>query len=129
MLEVKDLTKYERTRILGARALQVSMDAPLLKEIKQKELEEMKYNPMKIAKQELEEGVLPITVKQPMPEKKSVKIKKIKEEVKDKEIVEKELEEEKKIEEGGEIMELANPEDEEVVEEVVEGREASEELR
>ena len=128
MPEVKDLTKYERTRILGARALQVAMDAPLLKKIEKKDLEKAGYNPMEIAKQELEEGVLPITVKQPMPEKKSVKIKKIKEEVKEKEVVEKEIEEEKEIEQEGEIMELANPEDE-GVEEEAQGREASEELQ
>ena len=34
-------TKYEVARILGARALQIAMDAPLLLKISEKELEEM----------------------------------------------------------------------------------------
>ena len=130
MPEIKDFTKYEKTRILGARALQIAIDAPLLKNISNKKLEEIEYNPMDIAQEELEADSLPITIKQPMPKKKSVIIKKFKVEDKkedDKEIIKKEIEEEKEIEEGGEIMELATPEDEEVSEEKS-GREASEEL-
>ena len=51
-------TKYEKARIIGARALQISMGAPIL--IKRpKDL----YNPIEIAKMEMEKGVLPITVK------------------------------------------------------------------
>ncbi len=109
-----ELTKYEKTRVLGARALQIAMDAPLLKKIEKSKLEKLNYDPMEIAKVEFENDVLPITVKQPMPAKKSVKIKKTAEpKNKDKEIIEKEIEEEKEIAEEGEIMELANPRDEE----------------
>ena len=129
-VDKKDFTKYELARVLGARALQVAMDAPLLTHISKEKLEEINYDPMEIAKIELESDSLPITIKQPFPKKKSVKVKKIKEEDKklEKEAVESEIEEEKEIGEEGEIMELANPEDE--VEEIeVEGREASEELQ
>ena len=125
-------TKYEVARILGARALQIAMDAPLLKDISEERLEEMNYEPMKIAKEEFDSDVLPISVKQPFPKKKSVKIKKTveKEEVKDKDKQAEEAEEaeEKDIEGEGEIMELATPEDE-VIEEDVGGRESSEELQ
>ncbi len=69
-------TKYERTRVLGARALQIAMDAPLLKNISEKELADVNFDPMEIASIELSGDVLPITVKQPMPKKKNVKIKK-----------------------------------------------------
>jgi len=130
-IDKEKLTNYEKTRILGARALQVAMDAPLLAKIDKKKLEKINYDPMEIAKIEFEEEVLPITVKQPMPEKKAVKIKKAQEKIKDEQVVKKEEQEEKEIEEQGEIMVLANPEDEsEGVEEVVKSeREASEELQ
>lgn len=130
MIEVKDFTNFEKTRILGARALQVAMDAPLLKKIPEKELDAMNYDAIEIAENELNAGVLPITVKQPMPQKKALKLTKVvKREIpKDEEIIKKEEAIEKEIAEQGEIMELANPEDE-TVEEVAVGREASEELK
>ena len=124
-------TNYEIARILGARALQIAMDAPYLMDISIEKLEQVNYNPMEIAKIELEAGVLPISVKQPMPKKKSVKIKKVtsdEDKKPEEKVIEAEVEEEKEIGEGGEIMELANPEDE-AVEEEVGGREGSEELQ
>ena len=137
LIEVKkshdDFTKYEVARILGARSLQIAMDAPLLKKISEEELELVNYEPMEIAKIEFDSDVLPITVKQPMPKKKSVKVKKTvhteeeKKEIVEKELVEGEDSEEKEIIEEAEIMELANPEDEENFEEAS-GREGSEEL-
>ena len=58
------LTKFEAARIIGARALQISMGAPIL--IKRpKDL----YNTIQIAKEELASGVLPITVNRPAPVK------------------------------------------------------------
>lgn len=63
------LTKYERARLIGARALQIAMGAPLLFEIKEEDLEKMNYNPIEIAKMELDKGILPITIKRPMPKK------------------------------------------------------------
>ncbi len=106
-------TQYEKARIIGARALQIAMNAPLLIKISQEDLEEIKFDALKIAEIELESGVLPISVIQPLPEKKEEKLKKVKEaKVDDKELAQKEAEEEKEIEESGEIMELAQPEDE-----------------
>ena len=60
-------TKYETARILGARALQISMGAPFLIKLGEKDLEELKFNPVEIAKKEFKEGIIPITVKRPYP--------------------------------------------------------------
>ncbi len=115
--EVKlEFTKYEIARILGARALQIAMDAPLLIKIGKEKLEELKYDSLKIAEVEFNSGVLPITVSRPMPKKISAKLKREVEKEKlkeaDKEVGKEEVKEEKTIEEEGEIMELAKPEDE-----------------
>lgn len=56
------LTKYETARILGARALQISEGAPIAIKLTEKELEEINYDPYKIAKIELEKNKLPIDV-------------------------------------------------------------------
>ncbi len=53
----KKYNKFEKSRIIAARALQISMGAPLL--IKRPE---KKYNPIKLARKELKKDVLPITV-------------------------------------------------------------------
>jgi DNA-directed RNA polymerase subunit K len=122
--EIKEqFTKYEIARILGARALQIAMDAPLLIKIEKEELENIKYDPIKIAEIELSSEVLPITVKRPMPKKIEGKLKReIVQEVKkdDKDIEKKEKYEEKEIKEEGEIMEMAQPEDEIEAEETAE---------
>ena len=62
-------TKYEVARILGARSLQLAMDAPVLLKMTKKEEEDLNYNTLKIAEKELEAEVLPITVKRPLPKK------------------------------------------------------------
>jgi len=59
-------TKYEKARMVGSRALQLSMGAPFLVKLSKKNLEEMKYGPIEIAIREFDEGVLPITVKRPL---------------------------------------------------------------
>ncbi len=117
-------TKYEIARILGARALQIAMDAPLLVKIEKEELEAIKYDPIRIAEKEFSSEVLPITVKRPMPKKTEIKLRReiVIEKKDDIEIVKKARHEEKEIQEGGEIMELAKPEDE-----VEEAEEAGEE--
>lgn len=61
-------TKYEKARVLGSRALQISMGAPYLVKLSKKKLEEINYNPLSIAKLELEAGAIPITVVRPLPE-------------------------------------------------------------
>jgi len=55
-LKIDKYTRYERARIIGARALQISMGAPVL-------LEDDSGEPIDIALRELEMGVIPITVK------------------------------------------------------------------
>jgi len=49
-------TKYEKARIIGARALQIAMGAPVL-------LETDELDPIEIAIWEFEKGVVPITVR------------------------------------------------------------------
>ncbi len=61
------LTKYEKARIIGARALQLAMGAPMLLKLGKSDLEGLKFNPIRIAMLEHEKGVLPITIKRPMP--------------------------------------------------------------
>jgi DNA-directed RNA polymerase subunit K len=65
--EDMSFTKYERARIIGSRALQISMGAPFLVKLTKKQLEEIEYNPVEIAKKEFEAGVIPITVKRVLP--------------------------------------------------------------
>ena len=55
-------TKYEKARILGARALQLSMGAPFQVKLTKKQLENINYNPIEIAKLELAEDKIPIEV-------------------------------------------------------------------
>ena len=123
-------TKYEIARILGARSLQLAMDAPVLLKLTAMDEKELNYDTLRIAERELEAGVLPITVKRPLPKKSQKAIKKLtSEEIKeklekqakiekkadknsDKDTSEVEDKEEKEIEEEGEIMEMSNPEDE-----------------
>ena len=112
MAEVK-FTKYETARILGARALQIAMNAPLLVKISKEDLEKIKFDALKIAEIELNSGILPISIKRPFPKRKLEELKRIKaQKLSDKMVEEKEMEEEEKIIEEGEIMEIANPEDE-----------------
>jgi DNA-directed RNA polymerase subunit K len=62
-----EYTKFEKARLIGARALQISMGAPFMVKLTPKQLEEMKFNPVEIAKMEFDEGVLPIETKRKMP--------------------------------------------------------------
>jgi len=88
-------TKYEIARILGARSLQLAMDAPVLLKLSAEEEEELNYDTLRIAEKELEAEVLPITVRRPLPKKSGKSIKKLSEE-EIKERLEKQAEEEKK---------------------------------
>ena len=49
-------TRFEKARIIGSRALQIAMGAPIL-------IETDKSDPLEIAKEEFERGVIPITVR------------------------------------------------------------------
>jgi len=116
-------TKYEIARILGARALQIAMDAPLLIKIEKDELENIRYDAIRIAEAELNSGVLPITVKRPLPKKVEGKLKKeiiVEKKLEDRDTEKKEKHEEKEIATEGEIMEMAQPEDEVEEEETIE---------
>lgn len=63
-MSAKKFTKFERARVIGARALQLAMGAPMLVK-RPKDL----FDPIRIAELELEKDVLPITVKRPKPTK------------------------------------------------------------
>jgi DNA-directed RNA polymerase subunit K/omega len=56
------LTRYEKARIVGARALQISFGAPILIE-KPKNM----IDPIKIAQVELKSGILPLTLRREYP--------------------------------------------------------------
>ncbi|MEK6893361.1 MAG: DNA-directed RNA polymerase subunit K [Nanoarchaeota archaeon] len=112
-MEQHQFTKYEIARVIGARALQIAMDAPLLLKISDEELKQMKYNPISIAEKEFESGVLPIAISRPVPKKRKEKLEVIKEEkVSDSEIVAKEQEVEKEVIEDAEEIGLVEPEEE-----------------
>lgn len=57
------LTKFERARIIGARALQIALGAPTLIDIDDKTIK-----PIDLAIKELETGILPITIKRKLPD-------------------------------------------------------------
>ncbi len=59
-------TRYEKARIIGARALQISAGAPPLIEVEGL-LE--KLEPVMIAIKEFELGIIPMTVRRSPPEK------------------------------------------------------------
>ncbi|MFB0558124.1 MAG: DNA-directed RNA polymerase subunit K [Candidatus Bathyarchaeia archaeon] len=57
------LTRFERARIIGARALQISLGAPILVELPQRV-----SDPIDIALRELREDVLPMTLRRILPD-------------------------------------------------------------
>ena len=57
------LTRFERARVVGARALQIAMGAPILIE-----LPENISSPIDIALEELRRGALPITIRRTLPD-------------------------------------------------------------
>ena len=109
----RDFTQYEKARIIGARALQIAMNAPLLIKITQEDLEKIRFDALKIAEVEFNSGVLPISVKEPMPKKKEGKLKRLKiKELTDAQKKKMEEETAKEIAEEGDIMELAKGDEE-----------------
>lgn len=62
-----EYTKYERARIIGARALQISMGAPFLIKFNDEELKKLGYNTIEIAKLEFKQGLIPMVIKKPFP--------------------------------------------------------------
>lgn len=59
----RKLTRFERARVVGARALQIAMGAPVLLDVPK----DVK-SPIEIALLELEEGVLPISIRRALPD-------------------------------------------------------------
>ena len=57
------MTRFEKARIVGARALQISLGAPILVEVTL----EVK-DPIDIAISELNEQVLPMTIRRTLPD-------------------------------------------------------------
>ena len=57
------LTRFERARIVGARALQISLGAPILAP-----LPDDVVDPIDIAVVELNEKVMPMTIRRTLPE-------------------------------------------------------------
>ena len=62
MMTTKYMTKYERARILGTRALQISMNALVMVDI------EGLTDPVKIAQKELSERKIPIIIRRYLPD-------------------------------------------------------------
>ena len=63
--KLEKVTKYEMARMIGARALQISMGAPFLVKLEKEDLEKLHYNPVEIAKLEFEKGIMPIAINRP----------------------------------------------------------------
>jgi DNA-directed RNA polymerase I, II, and III subunit RPABC2 len=57
------VTRFEKARIVGARALQISMGAPILVDA-----DEAVSNPIGIALKEIEVAILPITIRRTLPD-------------------------------------------------------------
>lgn len=72
----KRLTRFEMARVLGARALQISLGAPLLVKIKE-------FDPWEIAKKELIDGKMPLVVVRRYPDGSTERI-----ELSDKDVLE-----------------------------------------
>jgi len=62
MFTYDGLTRFEKTRIISARALQISMGAPVL-------IKSHSSDPKDVAKEEFEKNVLPITIRRRPPKK------------------------------------------------------------
>lgn len=60
---IDELTRFEKARIIGARALQIAMGAPVLLEVNSAK------DPLVIAKLEFEKSIIPLTVKRRLPPK------------------------------------------------------------
>ncbi|BBM99166.1 hypothetical protein Mp_1g19280 [Marchantia polymorpha subsp. ruderalis] len=58
----KYMTKYERARVLGTRALQISMNAPVMVEL------EGETDPLEIAMKELRVRKIPFTIRRYLPD-------------------------------------------------------------
>ena len=112
MTEKQTFTRYEVARIIGARALQIAIDAPLILKVSNQKLKELKFDSLKIAELEFNEGVLPISIDRPTPRKHKERLVAIREEkISDEEIAAKEHEVEKEIIENADEFALIKDDD------------------
>lgn len=65
-------TRYERARIIGARALQIAMGAPYLVKLTKAQLEEIRYSALRIAEMEFDKGVIPLKIVRDAPKAKGL---------------------------------------------------------
>ncbi len=61
--EKKKYTRFERARVIGARALQIAKGATPMVKVKASD-------PIRIAEIEFEKGVIPLSVKRKLPKKR-----------------------------------------------------------
>ncbi len=61
------ITRFETARVLGARALQISMGAPVLVDTEEDEGSELS-DPLLISQKEIEAGLLPIMIRRFLPD-------------------------------------------------------------
>uniref|UniRef100_A0A182RVZ4 DNA-directed RNA polymerases I, II, and III subunit RPABC2 n=1 Tax=Anopheles funestus TaxID=62324 RepID=A0A182RVZ4_ANOFN len=61
-ITTKYMTKYERARVLGTRALQIAMRAPIMVEL------EGETDPLQIAMKELKQRKIPIIIRRYLPD-------------------------------------------------------------
>ncbi|KAL1138389.1 hypothetical protein AAG570_008453 [Ranatra chinensis] len=61
-ITTKYMTKYERARVLGTRALQIAMCAPVMVEL------EGETDPLQIAMKELKQRKIPIIIRRYLPD-------------------------------------------------------------
>lgn len=60
---VRKLTRFEKARVIGLRALQLTLGAPPLAEAGEGE-----WDPLEIARSELEAGALPLSLRRTFPD-------------------------------------------------------------
>ena len=65
----RKLTRFEKARVVGARALQIALGAPVLIDV-----DPGSMSPIDIATQELEAGALPISIRRALPDGSSQNI-------------------------------------------------------
>lgn len=60
---IRKLTRFERARVIGLRALQLTLGAPPLVA-----LEERAWDPLEVSTRELETGLLPLSLRRTFPD-------------------------------------------------------------
>ena len=71
-LNQEEFTAFERARIIGSRALQISQGAKPLIKLSKKELEDIAFNPIEIAKMEFKANKIPIQIKRSLPSENKI---------------------------------------------------------